>query len=361
MPTEGTPAPSEAAPDQQTAAAAIEEQIRNRRIGRIGFGVTLTFLVAMAFDWTLAYLAPCFVLPLLQARDAPSPSTVVRILVVTFVLLLVCYFVAGFARQFPIVFLLALIPGLFRTFRYGLRGGSALVVMLLLLGFMLLPMIAKVSPEVTWDMAASFLINIALALFVTAIMFHIFPTLPSEPAPAPKSLMPAADVDHQAWLMTLITGSFTWAYFTFDWTNVHTPLYIAIFIQQLSLAHSRAVTRGVLGANIAAGFITVVLYTLLVMAPNFAFMAALSLTVILIFARLMTSGAPWAALAGTALSSTMILLGSAIGSSGDDGTDMFIDRLGELGAAALYSVAALYVLETLFQKTKAAPVDREVP
>ncbi len=227
-----------------------------------------------------------------------------RIILVTFLLMLACYMAAGFARQFPSVFLLALIPGLFWTFRYGLRGGSGLVVLLLLLGFMLLPMIAKISAQLAWEMASSFVINISLALLVTAIMFSFFPSLPSEPAPAPKPLIPEAEVNQQAWLMTLITGSFTWAYFTFDWTNVHTPLYIAIFIQQLSLSRSRAVTKGILGANIAAGFIAVVLYTLLVMAPNFAFMTALSLTVILIFARLMTSGTPRATLAGFALSST---------------------------------------------------------
>ena len=355
MPTEVTPTTLDAVPENQAASAGLTEKIRKRRIGRIGFGVTLTFLLAMAFDWTLAYLAPVFVAPLLQARAAPSPSAAGRVLLVTLLLMLVCYLGAGFARLFPPAFLLALIPGLFWTFRYSLRGGSGLVVLLLLLGFMLLPMVAKLSPELVWGMAASFVGNIALALIVTAIMFSIFPSIASEPAPAPKPLLPAAEIDRQAWLMTLITGSFTWAYFSFDWTNVHTPLYIAIFIQQLSLAHSKAVTKGILAANIAAGFIAVMLYTLLVMAPNFVFLATLSLTVILIFAHLMTSGKPWATLAGFALSSTLILLGSAIASSGDDGGDKFIDRLGELAAAALYAVAAMYVLEALFRKGRPAP------
>ena len=348
MPTEITTEQLETMPAQNMAGVAQAEQIRNRRIGRIGFGVTLTFLIAMAFDWTLAYLAPSFVAPLLQARAAPAPSAVARIVLATFLIMLVCYLGAAFADQFPTVFLLALIPGLFWTFRFGLRGGSGLIVLLLLIGFMLLPMTAKLASQVSWDMAASFVVNIAIALVVTAIMFTIYPTLPSEPVPAPKTLLPEAEIDRSAWIMTLITGTFTWAYFSFDWTNVHTPLYIAIFIQQLSLARGQLVAKGILGANIVAGFIAVILYTLLVMAPNFAFMAALSLTVILIFARLITSGASWASLAGLALSSTLILLGSAMTSSGDSSGDMLIDRLGELGVAALYAVGALYVLDRLF-------------
>lgn len=352
MPTEAVTEPVDGvaerpAIDPLKSIQAAAEKLRSRRIARLGFGVTLTFLIAMAYDWTLAYLAPCFVLPLLQAKEAPTLSTVLRILVATFTLMLACYLAAGFARQFPIMFLLALIPCLYRTFRYSLRGGSKLIVLLLLLGFMLLPMVAKASPHLTWDMAASFVWNIALALAVTGVMFAIFPSPPEGPVLEPEPAFPAAEVERQAWIMTLITGSFTWAYFSFDWTNVHTPLYIAIFIGQLSLAHSRALTKGVLAANVAAGFIAVVLYYLIVMAPNFAFMTALSLTVVLVFSRLIMSDAPWAQLAGIALSSTLILLGSAMSSQGDDSGDMFIDRLGELGVAALYAVAALYVLDGL--------------
>lgn len=350
MPTDLTAESVGETPERQTASAALNEKIRNRRIGRIGFGVTLTFLIAMAFDWTLAYLAPCYVTPLLQAREAPSFMTAARVMIITFIIMLVFYLAAGFSEQFPTVFLLALIPGLYMTFRYSLRGGSTLVVLLLLIGFMLLPMVAKYSAQVTWDMAASFVGGIALALVVTAIMFTLFPSIPSEPAPAPKPLLPAADADRQAWIMTVITASFTWAYFSFDWTNVHTPLYIAIFIQQLNLAHSRVVTKAILGANIIAGLVAMVMYTLLVMAPSFMFLSTFSLTVILIFARLMTTGKPSAQIAGFALSSMLILLGSAISSPFDSGGDMFTDRLGELGAAALYTIAAMYVLETLFPK-----------
>ena len=348
MPTEVTAEQLEAVPEQNLTTVTLAKQIRHRRIGRMAFGITLTFLIAMAFDWTLAYLAPCFVTPLLQARAAPSLSTAVRILLATFILMLVCYLGASFAGQFPVVFLLALIPGLFWTFRFSLRGGSVLIVLLLLIGFMLLPMAAKYSTQIAWDMAASFFGNIALSLVITFVMFTIFPALPSEPEPTPKPRLAASEINRQAWIMTAVTGSFTWAYFSFDWTNVHTPLYIAIYIQQLSLARSVQVTKGILGANIVAGFVAMALYSLLVMAPSFAFLAALSLTIMLVFARLITSGAPWAPLAGFALSSTLILLGSAMSSLGDNGGDMFIDRLGELGAAALYAVAAMYVLQTYF-------------
>ena len=333
---------------------------RDRRIARLAFGTTLAFLIAMAYDWTLAYLAPCFVIPLLQAREAPTLTSAARILFVTFLIMLVCYLGADFARQFPVVFLLALVPGLFWTFRYNLRGGSKLIVLLFLIGFMLLPLAAKLSAQITWQMAGSFVGNIALSLAVAAVMFTLFPALPTEPVPESKTLLPEHEVDRQAWIMTFITGSITWAYFSFDWTNVHTPIYVAIFIQQLSLARGRMMTKAILGANVAAGLIAMALYSLLVMAPNFLFMATLSLTAILILSRMIMSEVRWAPLAGVALSSTMILLGSAITSFNNGGGDMFVDRMGELGAAAVYTVVVLYVLEAFFPERQ-LPVNLRAP
>lgn len=331
----------------------VADQTYNRRVARLAIGVTLTFLVVMAYDWTLSYLAPCFVIPLLQARAAPSLPTVVRILLVAFIIMLMCYWVAGVARIFPLLFLVSLIPILYQTFCYSLRGGSKLIVLLLLIGFMLLPMVMKASPEISWDYSASFFWNISLALAINAIMFSIFPTLPSEPTPAPKPVIPAAEVDRRALIMALITGSFTLAYFSFDWTNVHTPIYIAIFIHQLSLARGLGFTKAILTANIAAGLIAMLLYTLLAMATNFVFLMVLSLTVMLIFARMIMSEAPWAPLASTALSSMLIIFGSAMGSFDDGSGNMFIDRMGEIGVAALYTITSLYVLEAFLPEKPA--------
>ena len=353
--------PTEAAHDQAGGGsapadallldAALDERTRSRLVARLGVGVTLTFLIAMAFDWTLSYLAPSFAAMLLQARSRPTLKMAATVLLVSFMLMLGCYLLAGFARIYPPLFQLALIPLLFWTFRYSLRGGTSLFALLILLGLMLLPMAAKVSPQLSWESAASFVWNIALALAVAAFMYMLLPPLRSEPAPVPKPALPEAEAIRRAWIMALITGSFTIVYYSFDWTNVHTPLYIAIYIMQLSLASTLTATKGILGANIVAGVIAMLLYMLIVMVPNFVFMAVLVLLVMLQLSRLIFSDKPWAPLAGLALSSTMILLGSAMGSYTDDGGDMFLDRMGELGAAALYAVAALYVFEALWPST----------
>ena len=55
MPTEP---PTETALTESAADRTIARQTHDRRALRLGLGVTLTFVIALAYDWTLAYLAP---------------------------------------------------------------------------------------------------------------------------------------------------------------------------------------------------------------------------------------------------------------------------------------------------------------
>ena len=336
--------------DAYAGAASVDDAAQrawNRRAIRLGVGVTISFLVALCFDWTLGYLGPIFTAPLLQASAPPSASATLRILVATLLIMLTFYFVGGFARAYPAFFLMALIPILFATFRYKLRGGSKLIVLLVLLGVMLVPMVAKVSMDLAWNVAASTLWNIGLSLLVTHVMFAAIPPEPEPTPPPAKPLLGEDEVGRGAWLLTIVTGSYSFAYFGFDWSNVHTPLYIAVFMMQLGLVRGSLLAKGILTANVAGGLIGWAMYELFVMAPNLAFVAILTALVVLRIARVITSGAPVAPLAGAALSVLMIVLGSAMVSFFDTEGDKITDRLGEIGMAALYAVAALYLLEHL--------------
>jgi hypothetical protein len=340
--------PTEAIFDTGAAADAdATHRAWDRRAVRLGIGVTISFLIALNFDWTLGYLAPIFTAPLLTASEPPSPAATLRILVATFLIMLAFYLVGGFARAYPAFFMIALIPLLFTTFHYKVRGGSTLIVLLVLLGVMLVPMVAKISMDLAWDVAASTVWNIGLSVLVTHVMFAAIPPglLPTPP-PA-KPVLAEAEVTRSAWVLTIITGSYAVAYFGFDWTNVHTPLYIAVFMQQLGLARGRTFAIGIIAANVAGGLIGWAMYELFVMTPYLPFVAILTLLIVLLIARMMTSGSPVAPLAGAALSVLMIVLGGAMVSFGDHEGAKITDRLGEIGMAAIYAVSALYVLDVM--------------
>lgn len=359
--------PTEAASDQSAGQGerpiplpdeVLAQSARDRRALRIGLGVTATFVIALLYDWTLAYLAPIFVAPMLQKQAAPPLRSILGVILVTSLIMLVCLLAAGVSQNFPGFFLIALFPALLWTFRYGLRGGQPVVLVLLLVGLMLVPMVASTTVEVTRDVAGSFIGNIGLSLVVTILMFALFPPLTPEPEPVPKPVLSSAEVNRRAWILTAITGSYAVVYFSFEWTNVHTPIYIAIYAYSANLARGLTVTKGILVANVAAGLTTLVMYELTVMTPHLPFVAALVLTVVLILARMITSNASWAPLAGFALSVVMILYGESIIPFSDEGGANFADRLGELGMAAIYAIGALYVLEGLFPPGQEVPENR---
>lgn len=333
----------------------LAQPIWNRRTLRVGIGVTITCLVALWFNWTLAYLAPIFALPMLQGSAMPTSRAMVGLLFATFVIFLASLLVGGVARIFPIPFLLMLFAALFLSFRAHERGGPDVILVLILCGLMLMPMTEKISWDRSWEVAASFFWNIGLSLIVTVAMFAVLPPLPTEPVPSLKVRPSPAGANRRAALMTLVTGSYALAYFSFGWTNVHTPIYIAIFIQHLALVRDLKITVAFLAANIAGGLVAMILYELIAMTPLFLFMAVLMLAVNLVLARLITSGTRLAPLAGAATSVMFILLGGAMAPYDENASSGVADRLGEIGMAAIYAIAALKLLEPLLPAGPSAP------
>ena len=338
-----------------------ERRAHDRRTLRLGIGVTITFLIALLYDWTLAYLAPIFVAPMLQAPVGPSLGSSATMLLGTFVVFAGGLYTAGLSQVYPAFFLIALFPALFWTFRFGLRGGSTLMTLFILCGLILLPLMSGTKIAVGRNVAFSFVQDIAVSLAVTMVMYALIPPLPTEPAVKPKPMLPPDEVTRRAALLSVVTGSYAVLYLSFGWSNVHTPIYIALYASSLDLSRGSAAAKGILAANIAAGLLAMLLYQLTMMAPYVPFVAVMILTVNLVLAQMITSKAPWARLASFALSVLMILYGGSIRPFSDGGGSNFIDRFGELTMAAIWAIGALIVLEIYFPKKPVAVANTGEP
>jgi len=200
-------------------------------------------------------------------------------------------------------------------------------------------------------LSASFVINLGLCVIASCLLFTLFPSLPGEPPPKPRPVFPPAEADWRAATLAVIVGAFILAYLALDWHNVHTPLYIVIFAASLSFSRTAGLGMGILAANVIGGVVAAVMYELTAMAPSFLFLAALTLPVMLVFARAVVSEAPWAPLAGFAMTVVLLIFGPAMGPfDPDSGLENMAYRLFELGIAAIYAAAAIFVLE-IFRPT----------
>ena len=88
------------------------------------------------------------------------------------------------------------------------------------------------------------------------------------------------------------------------------------------------------------------MFELTAAVPSFFFLAALTLPVMILFARAVVSDAPWAPLASFAMTVVLLIFGPSIGPyDPDTGFDNMAYRLFELGIAAIIAVVAVFVLE----------------
>ena len=116
---------------------------RDRSALRIGLGVAVTFLIALLGDWTLAYLAPIFAAPMLQQARGPTAAEAFKALLAVVVVSAFCLWAASLSQVLPTAFLVLLLPALYHTFRFGLSGGSSLIMLVALCELMLVPMVAN--------------------------------------------------------------------------------------------------------------------------------------------------------------------------------------------------------------------------
>ena len=351
MPTDGS------APAPNDPRLMIE-----RHALRLGIGITAVFLIAMWFQWTLAYLAPIFLPFLLQAGRPFRLAEAIELLVAILVVMLVSYALSALSRQLPLLYALVLIPMLFLTFRSLFRGGPVMVILMVLVGLVLPPLIVKFSHDLAWDVSASFFWNIGLCLVATYVLYVLFPRMPGEPESKPRPVLPPADANTHAATLAVIVGGYNLVYLSLDWHNAHTPLYLVVFASSLALSRTTQTSIGILAANVIGGLVAVVMFELTAAAPNFFFLAALTLPVMIVFARAVVSDAPWAPLANFAMTVVLLIFGPSIGpTDSDGGLENMAYRLFELGIAAIVAVAAVFVLEVLRPVAKPAAQSQLAP
>lgn len=325
----------------------LDQQMLKRRALRVGIGTAILFLLGVFFDWTMAYMTPVFALGLLQSpKPIPYPA-IIKLVLVSALIMGFCYLLAGFSRNLPVLFILLYILMVFKTFTIALRGGPLIIVAYSLAGLVIPPLIAKVTTAVAWDYCAAFVGELALGALVANILFMFFPELPNEPQAAAKKSLSEEEIPRGAFWLTLMLGSYSILFWCFDWTNLHTPLYIAIFAIQMNFVNNIKNIKGVLSATVVAGFIAIIAYEVFVMVPNFLFISAVSLSGLLFLAKKISSGkanAPFYAIVQNAL---LIMLGSALVES-DTANNLFWYRFGELAVAGIWVIGFMCFVYTFF-------------
>lgn len=327
------------------------------RVFRYAAGTTLALGVALAVDWPLSYLSAVLALSFLATPD-PCPSIRQG---VGFVAVVIAASLSGFvlARWFlpyPFVFLPLVALILFRLFYAKAGGASPLVITWMLIAVLLIPLVALLSPGLAGRVAVLIPMGAAAAILYVWVTYLFFPDPPGvvvsprakPPLPPPgERLRIAADT-------TLVVFPVLVLFYTLELAgSLLILIFVAILSAQPGFAKNFKGGAALVLGNVIGGAVAVLLFNLLVLMPEFAFLLLLVFLGGLVFGNRIFSGKPSGALYAMAFSTVVLILGSTTSGNGEAGGKV-ITRVLQILVAVVYVVTAFGVLER-FRARRASP------
>ena len=321
---------------------------------RLALGAAASFALAILAGWPFATFSSVFTVLFLQAPAAMPPRALFGLLRQALLFLAVAWGLSTLLEPYPAVYLLAMALAVAVAFWWSTTGAGMLSVVLALLATLMMPYLVRVSADLSLMLVLWLPVNLAVAWAWTALLFRLIPpgappTGGGKPAPAPT------DPVRMVQRMSLVTVPFAIGFYLGGSSALVTLIFVAILSQQLAAATGAGptVARGLLKANLIGGAVAVAAYEVTAIAP-------LMLTAMLSFAVAALALAGWlvsarkdAGLAGTALTTVIILFGGALSPLSQDDVAMF-DRIGQIGLALGWVLLAFVVVDAFLPLKPAA-------
>jgi len=363
MPTEALPA--RGAPTRHPAAS--------RRILRLALGTALSMWFSQAIAWPLSFISPVLTL-LILALPLPAPKLKQGI---TFILALVAPLFLGMAllpflqySRWAGILLLAL--GLFYSFYFTAKGGSAALGAFMTVGLTLIVTIGSVSPSSVYPLLQGLATAAFFGLVFVWIAHAFLPDLPPEaslaasPAKAPSPPPPPvlADARRAAFraLIVVLPMALIFLFMSASTSYTVVMIKVASMGQQASADDSRKMGRSLLESTIWGGVGAILGWYLMSIWPSLLLYTLLIALAALIYGRGMFSGPalhPKFSMWMYAFLTMIVILAPAlISGPGSGGAGAaFWTRLFLFALIAIYGTAAVAVFDAFWPRRE----HREAP
>ena len=330
------------------------------RILRYAFGVTVSAALAYAINWPLSFLLPVLV-SFMLSLPLPMPSLVhgLRNMLYTLVAFGFGLLFALFFLRFPFAFLLMLGLVMYQLYYYLNRGGSLWLTLMSVLAILLLSMLGNSHEGLAAGVSLNFIWTGWLAVIMVWIAYLLVPDPASAPYPQAPGFQPgysrsAADAALKSTLVILPLAA---VFFMFNLTSyMLVMIFAALFILKPELSAGKEAGMNSLVSTLLGGAFAWLFYWLIVAVPEYWFYVALMSLTSLYFGTQVFSGKPTAKYYNSALIALLILVNGSMG-EGAGFTEKFIMRIILITLAVVYIVAALRVLDSVWQVKRVAQGD----
>ena len=320
-----------------------------RRILRLAMGTALSVGFSQLVGWQLSFIAPVFTFLILAL---PLPAIRLK-QGLGFIIALLVPMIAGlalipFLMHARWVGILLLTLGLFYSFYYTARGGSAIMGNFMTVGLTLVVTIGSVNGDVLTVLIQALAINAAVGIAFVWLAHAFLPDLPPDPAVAgmqkpkpPKPDLREARLHALRALLVVLPVALLFLFMS------GSPAYTAVMIkvasmgQQASTDNSAAMGNSLLASTFWGGVGALVIWTLLSAWPSLLFFTLLIGLAGLLYGRRIFQGPavhPSFSMWSYAFVTLLIIIGPAV-----------LDAPGSGGAgAAIWSRLWLFIIIALY-------------
>jgi hypothetical protein len=328
--------------------------ITDRFMLRMAVAGTVGFAIALWFGWPISFLAPMLAVKMIPAMPTfPGPLQAALVPVVMWVGTTAAMIVVSLLGDAPAVQLMVLGLVIFITFYAKRRGAPGVLILLIQIGFCIIPLFSTVSLELGHYIAGFLQRNTVAAAATVLISHFLVPALPPSPqttpvAPAaPPRLSPGFSA-RVALADTLVLFPLL-AYLLLG-SAIHNFVMVMMTITILNeLEPSRSHTAGMnmIIGNTVGGLLAVAAQQIVLLADTLVFFLLTIFLTTLWFARGLTRGGPAADLFRLGAGTFMLILGLAITPLPGGSEQSYLLRIIHIVVAGGYAVAALVIVSPL--------------
>jgi hypothetical protein len=317
---------------------------------RYAAGSTVILMVAMGWDYSLAYLTPVLALNFLgPSAKAPTLKGSAAFLLMVALSCLLGLAFSHFFLGYPLVFLPLLALMLFHIYYTDKLKPMKLW---LIISLLVIPMMMMQSTALGSIIAVNLFMNALLALSMAWIVWFILPGKDAE-STRPETIGTNIPGRHERFILavtqSLVVIPVLTVFFIF---NLSGSVLILIFVAVLSMNPamvSKKAGKGLILANLGGGLAAILVYNLLTVAPSYLFSGFLTLLAGLLFAPGIFSGKPVAALTGMAFSTFLLIQGNVVSMAGEAGEVMW-GRVMQIGIVMIYLVLGFRIAYRIIMK-----------
>ena len=316
---------------------------------RFAFGLTLATAIAFSIAWPISFLSVLLVGKLLST-DKPFLS--LKEGLGLFLIIAISMFggllLALTLLQYPTTFITALTLILLRIYYLGTRGVSPVLIIMMLVGFTVIPMLGLQSMTLAYEAVLALIFSTAVALVIAYIAYAVIPGGENVTG-STRENKPHGDLSSAVKSTVVVLPLLLYIYLGNKSDAILMLVFVSILSQNTEFETGIKSGMGLVIGNLIGGAFGIVIYNALVAVPSLFFFVLLMATIWLFFSQQVFLKTPKGALFGVAMSTIIVVLSGALGFSSTEASSTVYIRIFQLMVVAVYIAMSFSIINILMQ------------